>query len=234
MNWFTRRTRTGESAGTELNACGFAPAYDDPTRAIEKWPVKYGYGVQFQSGVDASEGELHDWLDARGGKRVLMVFAGHGAPDALLTDAALSTRSRNVGGRTHGVLMDEADAAEQRPDLHVVAWACDAGQKLGASINGRAGCGFVGFSGALDFVYGDDQLERVWAVVLGDLIARVRTRGFVDSTDRAWLEARLREMRRAVRAGTFDCGAYRELVSTFLRSAAGLVAGNGGIRPCSS
>ncbi len=192
------------------------PVVDDVTRTLAEWSVNWVHPVQDRLlGPEAHRDAVLEFVASAGEQPRLVLFAGHGVSDALLTAQGLG-KTRSNGRRPTDTLFDADDVDGTSGNLHTVAWACHAGVALGERHGRLPQSGFLGFNSWVEMV-ARKECSVVWGTLIGDCFEHIAAKGRVDPSDREWLKERLLRCRKEIKDGVVSTGIYDRLNRILLK-----------------
>lgn len=133
-----------------------------------------GIARYFITGPQASRAEVDRVLSATRGLKRIKVFLGHGTRDALLGQPQGNANDVVSDGKSYSVLYDSSMTSENPSAL--LAYGCNAAQKLGKDFSARPMHSFLGFKGEVILLLADDEQEecmQVWKDIIQKVTSRI-------------------------------------------------------------
>jgi hypothetical protein len=149
-----------------------------PMQHVVEWLSRLkmppGIARYFITGPQASRAEVERVLSSTRGLKRVKVFLGHGTRDALLGSPQGDTNDIVSDGKPYSVLYDSGMTSANPSAL--LAYGCNAAQKLGKDFSALPMHSFLGFEGEVILLLADDEQEecmRVWKDIIQKMATRI-------------------------------------------------------------
>jgi len=159
--------------------CLIVPAYDNLTHLFHSWLVGHwslhvSTRVTLATKANASYDELRKWLSKSAAESHyrLVIFCGHGTPDALLTAPNLGFGNVSVKGVEHGMLVNPFVPPESRDALSWFCFCCYSAHFLGKLLGTYPNSRFLGYHAPISFELAHGG-RRFWRKLLSEAVAEL-------------------------------------------------------------
>jgi hypothetical protein len=198
-----------------------APSYDEGTAETAKWVASMTVSnTEMFIGDQASHSEIIRFLKKSISHLKLIMFVGHGNSGGLFTKPGFGKITSLAAASGHEYLLDSEDLDHKMEGVHIVAWACEAGNYFGQKVGSLRASGFLGFEGPVSMVINHEPSEELWKKAIIQSLIRVGERGYVEGHDAEWLSHLLLDLRNEIKRGTIDTGLHNRVNRMFLKSVA--------------